>query len=654
MSVILANQIVIYSAIVFLVLGYEIAARVYRRDAAGFFERLAAAGTLTVASWLLSLWVLGLTHHLTPLALGARNVFIGAVAVALVVARMRSSHGAVSTRLTRPQQAAIGGAGLVLILWIGFVLWRGAVVPPLSHDGLAYHLPKAILFSRAEGYEYFPYLDYRIRKLPVNYELLLTDVVIAEGDDRYTEWISTLFYVLFGVASAALAERWMNLRGVGALTVLMATAGVPVALLHAGAHKNDLMTAAFMVLMLVFAGRWVVQGHGISLVLLILSTAVAVGTKPNAGLLALVLIVPVGWRLIQALRARRLGTTQALALVAGSIAAFLLLGGVVYVQNIAHRNDALQGATASVAPYGDWLNLWQGPFVLLMAPFSPYANLLDVPWSDRGWFWHRYEMYFSHLGIPFAISTVMLPFSRKLSLNSRGRQEGIIMSFAALAVFVIMLPVFFHPRGMYTISLPRYVLFIVPVVFVWTIGAVMARLPSDERLSPLALVLATSVFVTYAVEFGTRDRFLPLSYVFWAHQNRGTRLIPFDSSRAASVLDTLAGPGDAVAIDAGFGTWIHPAFGARLSRPVEFIPEDSGPPRLSARIQWVIVDRSWGVFWGQARIRDLGDAYRFLGRGSPEPADMRVFNYLSKDPAFELLYYNPRRNQAVFHRVNGS
>ena len=148
---------------------------------------------------------------------------------------------------------------LFILAWVFFILWRGWLLPPVSHDALAYHLPKAVLFARAHGYEPLSYLDARIRNIPSSYEMLLAENIVLQHRDTITEWISTLFYVLFVIASAAIAERWWKSR---ATIVALFAAGVPVALLHSGAHKNDLMTAFFIVAALVACGRYISERDG--------------------------------------------------------------------------------------------------------------------------------------------------------------------------------------------------------------------------------------------------------------------------------------------------------------------------------------------------------------------------------------------------------
>ena len=554
-------------------------------------------------------------------------MLLGRTAVALILAvflfvRRRSASLPVDWR-----EKALW---IVVVPWVLFIGWRGWLLPPVNHDALAYHLPKAVLFERAAGWDRLAYLDARIASIPANYEMLLAESVALDHQDTVTEWFSTLFLILFAIASAAIAERWWKSR---ATLVAVFAAGIPVALLHSGTHKNDLMTAFFIVAGLVAAGRFITTADGRALMMTIVAFAVAIGTKPQAGLVAMALAPVILWR----------ATKRQLAegVIAG-VVSFLLLGGFVYVSNVFAPSQPT--AEEDVIQYGDWSNLWQAPYVLLAGPFAPSAFELPVPWEPHPWFWRRYEVFFSHLGIPVALCAIAAPFAA-FALRKRATGEAKILSLAALTAFAIMLPVNFEPHGLYAISLPRYALFIVPIVFGWTIAA----LPGRAAIA--ASVLAVVSFVAYAIDVVRNDVFAPLAYVQWAREHPGTRSVPFDPYRAAEVADRRAGPRDRIAIDAAFGSWIHPAFGAGLSRPVDFIPPGDGPPLIREDAQWVVIDRAWNMIWEHPDFRDLSQARDFLVRGRTAPADERTMRVLRGDSRFRLVFYNPKTYQAVFQRV---
>ena len=621
-------MLLVLTAFAFLFLGRELALRWWRDQPLGFYEAATYSAVIGVCLWLSSLWVLALLHLMTEPVLLVRS------AVALLAAGYLALTRPSAT-LSRTRERALL---LFILAWVVFILWRGWLLPPVSHDALAYHLPKAVLFARAHGYEPLSYLDARIRNIPASYEMLLAENIVLQHRDTITEWISTLFYVLFVIASAAIAERWWKSR---ATIVALFAAGVPVALLHSGAHKNDLMTAFFIVAALVACGRYISERDGKALLVGVAAFAAAVGTKPQAAAVALCVAPFLVWVPASA------GTHKknlALAALFG-VACFLLLGGVVYVSNFVHGRGVIgvdkQIQRETVIAYGDWPNLWQGPYVLLAGPFAPNARELPVPWEERPWFWRRYELFFSHLGIPVALCAIAMPFGM-FALRKKAPKEAFFITAATLAAFFIMLPVNFQPHGMFSISLPRYALFIVPIVLSWTVVALPAR---------AAAVVAVIALAAYAIDTARNDAFAPWAFVEFVRAHPNTRQVPFDAFRAAEVADRKAGPRDRIAIDAAFGTWIHPAFGAELSRPVDFIPQGEGPPLIRNDADWVVIDRGWKILWEHPQFRDLSQARNFLVRGKPAAEDTRVLRYLRGDSRFRLVFYNPVWNQAVFQRI---
>ena len=608
-------MLLVLTILSFLLLGRELLLRWWGADSPPFYEFWTVAGVIGTCLWLATVWIAAVLHVMTPAFMVARTLVVFVVAVFLTLTR-RSAPPSPAGR----ERALLG----FVLLWVAFILWRGWLLPPVSHDALAYHLPKAVLYARAGGFEPLTFLDPRIGTIPANYEMLLADAVVLQHRDTITEWISTLFYALFVIACGAVAERWWKSK---ATLVALLAAGVPVALLHSGAHKNDLMTAFFIVAGLVASGRFISERDQRALLVAAAAFAAAIGTKPQAAIVAACIAPFVIWRA---------KPRQILIAAAVSLAALLLLGGVVFISNYLHPSPSPQ----KVIVYGDWANLWQGPYTLLAGPFAPHANELPVPWAGRPWFWRRYEVFFSHLGIPFALCAIAMPFAI-FALRKRAPAEAFAVTAAALAAFVIMLPVNFQPHGMYAISLPRYALFLVPIVFAWV---------PQTRVSA-GHVLAIVALFAYGIDTAKNDAFAPWGFVQFARQHPGTRQVPFDPFRAAEVMDRRAGQKDRVALDVGFGSWIHPAFGVELSRPVDFIPPGFGPPLIREDADWVVVDRGWNIVWEDPNFRDLSQARSFLMRGRPSAADTRVLDHLRADGRFRLVFYNPAWNQAVFQRI---
>jgi hypothetical protein len=640
-------MVILVTLVSFLIIAYDLTNRFApagEEESPGLFERCTISSALAVILWLASSWVLAIAGLWTSVALAIRAILLAAIA-ALLLGRLLRARGRRALHFS-------GGALwmltlLPLIAWTGFILWRGAVLPPLSHDALSYHLPKAVLFSRAEGFAYLRELDARQRNIPANYEVLLTDVIVTQKDDTFTEWLSALFYLMFVAGAAALAERWWGRESrTAALSVMLTVAAVPVLLLHSGAHKNDTMTAAFIVAGVVVFGRWLRTRQPWALLLLLASMAAAVGTKPQAAGVALFMAPFILFRLF---RSSRNPLRTLAALMAFGVFAFLLLGGIVFIANLLEER-AVVGRTegGAVIQYGDWRNLWEGPYVLLAAPFARESTLLTVPWQSSPWFWRKYEIYFSHLGIPFSLCALAAPVVLLLRRRDERSLERHAATFVTVAAFILMMPVVFEPHGMYAISLPRYSLFVVPIVFSWTIAPLALR---SAAIGKAVIGAALAIFAMYAVDNGVNDAFAPPDYVRWASDHPGTRQIPFDRGRAASVVDRLAGPYDKIALDTSYSSWIQPAFGAGLTRPIHFIPPGDGPVRIPEDVQWVAIDRGWGIFWGSGAGKDLSDASKYISRGQPSPEELRVRRQLLKDGRFRLRYVQGGRNQLVFERI---
>ncbi|HEX2120964.1 MAG TPA: hypothetical protein VHL59_04910 [Thermoanaerobaculia bacterium] len=639
----------VVTAIALLLFGWGCSERMWRRgdaDAPGPLERACAAVTIALATWLAVDWLLALTHTLT------RPMLLARTGVALLAALL--------LLIRAPLRPRIPVAALFCIvptaLWSAFMLWRGAILPPLTHDALSNHLPRAVLYSRLDGFADLSRLSPAFRDIPVNYEILLADILTLLGHDRYTEWLNTLLYVAFVVVAGALAQRWWR-SAPAAILVMTLVAGVPVLLLHAGADKNDLLTATFMAAALVWGGRYWRTGDYRALLLLGASVLAAFGTKPQGGIIGAALLPFVLLRAVRDLRAGRLRVRALAGAAVFGVAGFILLGGYTYVDHRLPREQTgsspLPGkAKTTIVRYGEWENLWQAPYVLLMAPFEVSPFSLDVPWEPRPWFWKRYEIYFSHLGIPFSLCVFAAPFAVGAWREREGRGERIVTAGATLATVVAMLPVVFSPHGMYTISLPRYVLFAVAPAMAWSAGAACHALSKRSAKSVWYLAAGAAViFASYAIDFAVNDSFAPLGHVLRARETPGTRYIPFDPDRATSVVDLLAGPHDVIAVDAVWATWIHPLFGKDLTRPVYFIRRENGPLSIPATADWVVVERAFNVVWRDPRMRSLADARTYFLRNVPSADETRVADALRRDPRFRLVWEEPRRNQAVFRRI---
>ena len=644
-----------FAAIIFAILCVGFAAlEVLRKrldpdDAAGFepLELIAAAALLGGSLWIAANWLLALTHTFTRPALLAVVLLFGAIAVAVVIRAWPRLQTYQVSRTTALQLACASP----LLLWSFFILWRGSILPPLTHDILGYHLPKAVMMIRARGFEYFIAPDTRISHLPANYELLLADVLLLSGGDRLTEWIGTAFFVLFLVVCGAVAQRWWRETAAG-VPAMLVIATAPVLILHSGADKNDLMAGFFAVCALLWGARWAANGDSLSLVLLTTALTTGAGTKPQQAAILVGLAPFLLRRVIRDFRGGGRGIRRYAVIAVTAVLWFGLTGAAAYVYNTVHESSPLEvqiGADAANAPkgvfqWGDWSNLWQFPYLLLTVPFSRVPTAVWVPWKQEYWFWPHYEIYFSHYGMLISLLMVALPVCIWLFRRQEGRSgERFIYSVAALIAFLLTLPVQFRPIGFFG-SFARYLLYILPAIVCWTIAPLYRR---SNRAGWVVLLLASGIFSFNAVRLAQRDQFAPMQFVRWTAANPGTRTAYFAPNRAASVVDRIAAPDDTIALDGSFDSWVYPAYGEQLTREVVFVPNAAAIPQDA---DWVIVDRSWSSAWGHPLLTDMGRFWKYRGRGTPRPEDLALYDALRVDPRFALIYRDDSTNQAVFWR----
>jgi len=635
------------------------------RDPAGGaclpFERATSSAILGLALWIAVNWLLSGVRGLRPVPLLACAV-LAATAGGLSLWRMRGAPAAAADVPDRRPSRWLAAAALTpVVAWLAFILWRGWLLPIMvqNYDAISYHLPKAVLMARAGGFGFFPFPDFRAA-YPSNYELLLADFLVLEGSDVITEWLGTLTYVLLLLGTAALTERWWG-RGPQVLAVVLLVAGSPVALLHAGANKNDLMVNVFFVAGCMWTGRWAAHGGLAPLVLLVVCVAMALGTKLHGVMLA-VGVAPV--LAAAALRQRRsaqsLDVRELSLLTVVAVASVLLLGGLSYPVTLYHTGtlSGVPPGTGTGAGYGDWNNLWMFPYLLFTAPFGRKPDSVWVPWSGNFWHWPHYQLYVSDLGVVFTLLLGLLPLCiwRYALGGARDdhHRERVAASAATLLAFMAMLPVRLRPVGMFSF-LTRFVVFVTPVLAGWTVAPIIRDLARGRRFSRHAasgLVLACSaVFVWYAVQCGRYDVSAPWYYVKYYVRSGGQTPAFLFMHHACFVLDRLAGPEDHIAIDGGLDACVYPAYGRQLRRKVTFMPPPPEPVRVPEDAQWVMVDHPWSRTWGHPKFKDMSQFDTYIGRGPVQPEDVRVVRELEHDPRFRIVFRNQQGDQVVFKYV---
>lgn len=627
--------------------------RGYEDAAADLLDRFASWGLLAIAVCIASSWALVLAGVL-------RKPFLVAIGMAELLGgagwlyRQRSVGPKHYPSPGGWTAIAVLVALVPVVLWTAFVTWRGTLLPVYNHDALAYHFPKAVLIARAGRLTYFDVPETRIAAWPWNYELLLADTMILTGTDGYSALLGTFAYVVLGVMSARIAAAWWG-GGAHAAMVAAAVMTAPIVVLHSGLHKSDLLLAVFAVAAFMWGARWCAVGCVASLVLATVALLAAIGTKLNAAFM-LAAAAPV-----LALGALRHRTAPAflprvVLFVLAATAASFVLGAGAYLVDLGRVSSFVdsghRGGPASV--YGDWSAIWQYTAMVLMAPFSSSGSAVWNPFRHERWWWPSNDVWASHFGALFSILTVLLVPSLWLwRSNPRPALERWVASLAAAADYALTLPVRSWPVGFFS-TYGRYVAFVLPFIAAWTLSPISLALErlAARRAGALRLSLAAGMAalgVASIWQFGVHDAYAPIEWVAYM-MDHGEDRTPFvRRNRAASVFDTVAGPDETCAIDVGFDTWVYPAYGRSWTRTVDFLRPAVGEVAIPERADWVVVDRSWNVFFGHPSFVDMGQA-RFLGHGRPSDADLKVYRQLTHDPRFDLVYDDRGQNQALFHR----
>jgi hypothetical protein len=617
-------------------------------------DTASAAIVLALGVWVATSWVLALAGALTAGSLAAASAIetVGAVVLLVRARPLLRDLGAPLRELLSLGSLAALAALLPVVLWIVFAGWRGTVLPPYNHDALAYHLPKAVLLLKAKGFHVFDVPEARIATWPWNYELLLADLMLLRGDDHATALLSVFVYVGFVVIAARTAAAWWG-GGLHVAIVAVLVASAPIAVLHTGLHKNDLLTSFLVVAACSWGGRWLATGCVSSAVLSIVALLLAVGTKLN-GFFAVAAVAPL--LVLGAVRHRAAaGWPRMLGVGAGAVAASFVLGSVSYAVNLVriHRL-ALPPQTGNPGAYGDWSNVWQFTEMVIASPFRGHTDYVWNPFAGAAWIWLRNDIWMSDFGAVFSVLAVLLvPCVLRYRRAPGGERSA--ASLAALAAYLLTLPIHGLPRGIFN-EFVRYEIFVLPFVAAWTVSPILLELERtlgkrrDYIDGALSLGAAAWACVSF-YDFGLHDKYAPLEYLQFTLAHPGYRA-PAIESRAEVVFDRKVGPTEVCALDVAFDTWVYPAYGAHWTRDVRFLPKVKGPVPIDDDVRWVIVDRSWNIEFGHPEFVDMGK-WSYMNGGAPTGADLKVFRQLSSDPRFELVYDDRKANQAIFERKKG-
>jgi len=620
----------------------------------GPWELFVRAVIAALAVWVGVSWVLAVARVLVPWTVVACAVASGGCGVAQLVRARRRVEQAPNESISRWVLAVV----IPIAAWVLYVAVRSTWVPVENHDAIAYHLPRAVLFLLDHGYSlHRDIADNRLATWPADYELLMANILIVGQSDQGTILIGVVGYLGLAAVGASLCTRWWG-RSYASLVVFALVASTPLAILHSGAHKNDLLFAFAAASAAHWLVPWALEGRRSDALYGVAALGLAVGTKVHGVLLAtfaILLLVAGAWRA----RPRR----ALFPLVAYGVAAALLLGGCVIVLNLVQTGStglvARTFQTPTGALFGDWGNLWKFPVVMWLAPFT-WSVGLWVPWCNEPYWWSQYNLYQSHFGAALSLAVVTIPVVEwhRHRWDSQSLERWLSATLLTVT-FATVLPLRARPFGFF-FEEARYYLALVPFILAWACGGLwqwIDRPPVPSApLTAMALGLTGSWLVWNFVRCGEYDVFQPFAFVADAATDpEPVRLPPsqFMHQRVGYLVDRVAGPRDVVAVDLGYDTWLYPMFGRDFRRPVRFLPPSIGPAVIPPEATWVAIDRGHQeVFFTHPALVDLRMSLmqKYFGKGTADPRNFKILLQLSSDPAFELVYHNPSSNQALFHR----
>ncbi len=611
------------------------------------FEAVTTAAVFALAAALCTSWLLAFVGKLDRAWLVGASLPWGLAGAPTLVRALRSGAGreyVVPRRWWGPLLAL-----LLVLVWGGFALWRASIVPPYNHDALAYHLPRAAIFVQEGRFTLPATPEGRIASWPCNYELLFADGILLTGSDQVTGWLGPLSWATLLLFTILLAARFWG-WGPHALIAAVLTAATPIAVLHTGLHKNDLLEAFLMIGTAYWLESWLKRGCVRALAVGVVTLLVALGTKLQ-GVFLVAVAGPVVLAGAIRHRQRLARPTHVLAACGLVLVLAAVLGGVVYATNLVRHHTVALPTDQKGGGYGAWSHIVVYPYLALAAPFSSHPGWVWVPWRSTYWWWPENDIWFSHFGEVFTFLVVAIPVVGWVWRKNGDNHARVFVLVFVLLVAALVLPVRVAPLGLVNGS-GRYIFFVAPVIHAWAASPLYALAERTGPRGALAWVVVPLVgayFVRSAWKFGVHDSACPVSWVEYVEQHPEDRRPAMRRNRAGFALDAMAGPTDHVAVDVSFDTWVYPAYGRRLTRRVSYLPRTDGPVPIPADVKWVMIDRTWNIFWAHPDFIDTS-RMEFLGRGAPSKDDLKVARQLTRDPAWVLVYRDDAQNQAVFRR----
>lgn len=557
------------------------------------------------------------------------------------------------------------GAWTFFGLLVAFALWRGWLLPTLNTDALYLSLPKADQYVVDRGINLFipptqAWMSHAAE--PSTYEMLSASVMALTGSDHLTEWVATVSGALYASLCFVLFRQWFQARltaYAGWLLLLSTT----VFLLHLSSDKADLTTNLACLMLLTWTARSLDRPTTWNLGMALLSGFLLLGLKKSGWL-----VFPVFMAILLARMIRRpaagLPRPRYVLLVLLALGGLLLLGGLNHLYLWAQTGNPF-GSYRAVEQLSSSAFTFSDPFrFLAIVALAPYLvsspRTLHLPWNGQDWYWPPYNLFFSHFGYAFIL---ILAFAIWNGLRAmRSRSEPLVPPSARpwIGLALLASTIIASHRRSYDgefATTARFVLFLVPALLAggmlpWLDRWSKALSRPAPRRTLLGSTLALASFS--ALQAYRLDAHAPWSYVteLWRHPE-ARRMIFINPNRVTSMVDRMAGPGDVIASDLTYQTWLHPLWGEELTRKVRLISWKGDRACIPPDAQWAVADNLWNQVRGngQQRIRTAADLATVQGWGLPTPRDTALYRQLRGDPHWRLILSNDFGNQCAFQRI---
>lgn len=635
-------------------------------ESRAFGEDLLVLASLGMVLWSAEVWFLAALQHLTSGYLLETGLFVTAV---LVLWGWIKGHPLGTWRLP-PLRFPVGGferaAWVLFGLLVAFALWRGWLLPTLNTDALYLSLPKADQYVVDRGMNLFlpptqAWMSHAAE--PSTYEMLLASVMALTGNNHLTEWVATSSGALYAAMCFVLFRQWFKAR-ISAYVGWVLLLSVTVFLLHLSSDKADLTTNLACLMLITWTARSLDRPTTWNLGVALLSGFLLLGLKKSGWLVfpvfMLILLVRMIRRPATGLPRPRYGRLFLLAL-----GGLLLLGGLNHLYLWAQTGNPFGVYLAGDQLRTSAITLSDPLRFLAIVALAPYIvsspRTLHLPWNGQDWYWPPYNLFFSHFGYAFIL---ILAFSvwaglRSLRRGSDPRVPPAAKPWIWLALLATAI-IASHRRsydGEFATT-ARFVLFLVPALLAGGLLPWLDRWSTTLsrpvlRRTLLGSALALAAFS--ALQAYRLDAHAPWPYVaeLWSHPE-ARRMIFINPNRVTSMVDRMAGPGDVIASDLTYQSWLHPLWGEELTRRVQLISWEGDRARIPADAQWAVADNLWNQVRGngQQRIRTAADLARVQGWGLPTPRDTALYRQLRQDPHWRLILSNEFGNQCAFQRVN--